>query len=107
MCLSGEENRNNQNESESVDYETEFNQLAEMFPNIKFVVCIPLSRMDEVLSDASEINVLFERNCYCFRMQDGHRDLWGEPEGPERTAYRKFHHEGSHQPGRDQFRHDR
>lgn len=51
---------------DSLELEEEFDQISEMFPNAKFIVALRLSELDDVVSEATEINVVFNRNCYCY-----------------------------------------
>jgi len=51
---------------DSAELEEDFEKVADMFQNAKFIVAFHLSELDDVVSDAPEINIVFNRNCYCF-----------------------------------------
>ena len=55
-----------EDEYDSEELEEEFETLSDMFPNAKFIVALRLSELDDVVSEATEINIVFNRNCYCF-----------------------------------------
>ena len=69
MCFSALQQNAIRRRSESLHNDDEFEQMAEMFHNAKFIVTFSLSQLDDVISEAREINVLYYRDCSCY---EGH-----------------------------------
>jgi hypothetical protein len=54
------------NEKTEDEYETQFDELNNIFPNANFTISMDIEELDEVVTDKKFIVVKQNYNCYCY-----------------------------------------
>ena len=56
------------NEKTEDEYETQFDELNNIFPNANFTISMDIEELDEVVTDKKFIVVKQNYNCYCYEV---------------------------------------